>query len=144
MISEAGGPAPENNAGNEAGHRAGHTRIARTALRKTVETITARAFQVGGSNVTAELDDDSGRLGVRASVQLALPPLLGPRPDAGTTLDGKATHGTVFEKAQAARTELVARSLELTGMELGRVDIRLTGSKQAQLKESHSTERRVQ
>ncbi|PRB37037.1 hypothetical protein CQ020_21560 [Arthrobacter sp. MYb23] len=148
MISEAGGPAPENKAGNRAGntagHRTGHTRIARTALRRTVETITARAFQVGGSNVTAELDDDSGRLGVKVSVQLALPPLLGPRPEAGTALDGTATHGTVFEKAQAARTELVARSLELTGMELGRVDIRLTGSKQAQLRESHSTERRVQ
>ncbi len=158
MISEAGGPAPENKAGNRAGntagHRTGHTRIARTALRRTVETITARAFQVGGSNVTAELDDDSGRLGVKVSVQLALPPLLGPRPDAGTALDGTAldgtaldgtaTHGTVFEKAQAARTELVARSLELTGMELGRVDIRLTGSKQAQMRESQSTERRVQ
>ncbi len=157
MISEAGGPAPgttaeneaRHEAGNTAGHRTGHTRIARTALRRTVETITARAFQVGGSNVTAELDDDSGRLGVKVSVQLALPPLLGPRPDAGTALDGTAldgtaTHGTVFEKAQAARTELVARSLELTGMELGRVDIRLTGSKQAQMRESQSTERRVQ
>ncbi|WP_159706370.1 hypothetical protein [Arthrobacter sp. 18067] len=120
--------------GNRAGHRAGHTRIARTALRKTVETLTARAFQVGGSNVTAELEDDSGRLGVRVSVQLALPPLLGPR-KGGVT---------VFEQARAARAELVARSLELTGMELGRVDIRLSGAKQAQSKERQPQERRVQ
>jgi hypothetical protein len=114
--------------------RAGHTRIARTALRKTVETLTARAFGVGGSSVTAELEDDSGRLGVRVSVQLALPPLVGPRKNAVT----------VFEQAEAARAELVARSLELTGMELGRVDIRLSGAKQAQSKEKQSRERKVQ
>ncbi|SEJ55368.1 hypothetical protein SAMN04487917_10738 [Arthrobacter sp. yr096] len=126
MTSQAGGPASEK--------RAGHTRIARTALRKTVETMTARAFGVGGSNVTADLEDDSGKLGVRLSVQLALPPLLAPRKGAAT----------VFDQAQAARAELVARSMELTGMELGRVDIRLTGAKPAQLKESQSKERRVQ
>jgi hypothetical protein len=130
MSSEAGGPA--SGSGTES--RAGHTRIARTALRKTVETLTARAFGVGGNNVTADLEDDSGRLGVRVSVQLALPPLLATRENAVT----------VFERAQAARAELVARSLELTGMELGRVDIRLSGAKQAQSKEKQSTERRVQ
>ncbi|MCT9869851.1 hypothetical protein [Paenarthrobacter aurescens] len=126
MISQAGRQA--------SGNRAGHTRIARTALRKTVETITAGAFQVGPGRVSAELEDDSGRLGVKVSVQLALPPLLGARTNAVT----------VFEQAQAARAELLARSLELTGMELGRVDIRLTGTKQAQFKESQSKERRVQ
>lgn len=109
--------------------RTGHTRITRAALRKTVETITAHAFQVSGNNVRAELEDDSGRLGVSVSVQLPPPPLLGP----------KKYTGTVFQQAQAARTQLAARGLELTGMELGRVDIRLTGAKHGQ-----SKERRVQ
>ncbi|MFE4195593.1 hypothetical protein ACFRJ9_06995 [Paenarthrobacter sp. NPDC056912] len=105
--------------------RSGHTRITRTALRRTVETITAQAFKVPAVNVAAELDDDSGKLGVRVSVQLAIPPLLGPR----------QVTGTVFERAQAARTEIVEQGLKLTGMELGRVDIRLTGAKQDQLQQ---------
>ncbi|WP_426005204.1 hypothetical protein ACPFL9_00835 [Paenarthrobacter sp. NyZ202] len=111
--------------------RAGHTRIARTALRKTVEAVTAEAFRVSGRNVTAELDDDGGKLGVRVAVQLALPQLPSPQSD-------PRHGGNVFEQAQSARSRIVARGLQLTGMTFGRVDIRLTAGKPP-----HNQERRV-
>ena len=110
--------------------RAGHTRIARTALQKTVEAIAARAYRVDVNSVKADLDDDSGKLGVSISVKLAMPLLQATRSSAGNS-----PRATVFEKAQAVRTELVARGRELTGMELGRVDIRLLGAKTQQPKE---------
>ncbi|ASN22007.1 hypothetical protein [Arthrobacter sp. YN] len=109
--------------------RAGHTRITQHALRKTLEAVTAQAFRVRAGNVAAELDDDAGRLGVSLAVKLSLPPLLGPR----------KTTGTVFQQAQAARTQLVSRGLELTGLEIGRVDIRLAGAKEQPRTKQQST-----
>ena len=118
---------------NRAGrNRPGHTRITPNAIRKTLEAVTAQAFRVDAGNVAADVDDDAGRLGVRLSVRLSLPPLLGPR---------KAT-GTVFEQARAARTQVVSRGLELTGLEIGRVDIRLAAAKEHFTE--HGKERRVQ
>jgi|GEM_PF-826213 len=103
----------------------GHNRITHNAIRKTVEAVTAQAFGVGKEGVTASLEDDGGKLGVSVSVKLTSGPLTKPRN--GT--------GTVFEQAQQARAEIVSRGTKLTGLEIGRVDIRLTGGKQEQPKE---------
>lgn len=108
-----------------AGDRAGHNRLTHTAIRKTVESVTANAFRVATGNVSATLDDDAGKLGVSVSVKLALPQLLKPR-NGGVT---------VFEQAQSAREQIVARGREITGLDIGRVDIRLTGGKAEQPRE---------
>ena len=102
--------------------RAGHTRITRTALRHTIETVTAGAFGVPRGNVAAELEDDAGRLAAAVTVQLSLPPLLRP---------SQASQPSVFDRSRAARATIIARGQELTGMALGRVDIRLSGAKPA-------------
>jgi hypothetical protein len=109
----------------DAGDRAGHNRLTHTAIRKTVESVTANAFRVATGNVSATLDDDAGKLGVSVSVKLALPQLLKPRNGGGT----------VFEQAQSAREQIVARGREITGLDIGRVDIRLTGGKAEQPRE---------
>lgn len=111
--------------GMDAGDRAGHNRLTHTAIRKTVESVTANAFRVATGNVSATLDDDAGKLGVSVSVKLALPQLLKPR-NGGDT---------VFEQAQSAREQIVARGREITGLDIGRVDIRLTGGKAEQPRE---------
>lgn len=100
--------------------RAGHTRISPLALRHTVETITAQAFGVPASGVTARLDDDAGRLAVTVSVPLAVPSLLEPRGEAGLS---------VVQRSREARSTIINEGLAITGMTLGRVDIRLTGAK---------------
>lgn len=100
--------------------RAGHTRISPAALRHTVETIAAQAFGVPPTDVSARLDDDSGRLGVSVSVPLALPSLLEPGTEAGRSL---------FDRSREARSAIISRALAITGRTLGRVDIRLGGAK---------------
>ncbi|MFC8040998.1 hypothetical protein ACFUOZ_16720 [Paenarthrobacter sp. NPDC057355] len=111
--------------GSCAAERIGHNRLAHAAIRKTVESVTAHAFGVETGDVSARLDDDAGRLGVNVTVKLALPPLLLRR----------SSPETVFEQAQAARKEIVARGTAITGLTIGRVDIRLTGGKPRQPKE---------
>lgn len=101
--------------------RTGHTRITRTALRHTIEAVTAQAFRVPRGNVAAELEDDAGNLAAAVTVQLALPPLLGPRPDQAP--------GSLFERSRTARQNILDRGQQLTGMQLSRVDIRLSGAK---------------
>ncbi|MEV7663844.1 hypothetical protein [Paenarthrobacter sp. NPDC089316] len=102
--------------------RAGHNRLTHAAIRKTVESVTVQAFGVEADNVSAALEDDAGKLGVSLSVKLALPALLKPQRQAGT----------IFEQARSAREEIVARGTEITGLDIGRVDIRLTGGKPEQ------------
>ena len=118
MSRAAASPGP----GTDTTDRAGHTRLTHTAIRKTVESVTANAFSVAMGNVSAKLDDDAGKL--------ALPQLLKPRNSAGSV-----GTGSVFEQAQTAREEIVARGTGITGLEIGRVDIRLTGGKAEQPKE---------
>ncbi|MGP4033313.1 hypothetical protein [Pseudarthrobacter sp. 1C304] len=103
--------------------RPGHTRITRTALRHTIEAITAHAFGVPLRSVTADLEDDAGRLAAAVTVRLALPDLLGTRQDAG--------QGSLFDRSRTARAAITAIGQELTGRSIGRVDIRLSGSKPA-------------
>ncbi|WP_200913047.1 hypothetical protein [Arthrobacter sp. Leaf69] len=100
--------------------RAGHTRITQAALLRTVEAITARAFGVQASGVSARLDDDSGKLGVAVSVPLALPSLLEPRTAAGQS---------IVDRSREARSAIIREGLAITGMMLGRVDIRLLAGK---------------
>lgn len=107
--------------------RPGHTRVTRTALRHTIETVTAQAFGVPRRNVAAELEDDAGRLAAAVTVRLALPALLGsPQVPA---------RPSVFDRSRAARETIVTRGRELTGMTMGRVDIRLSAAKPGQHQE---------
>ncbi|UKA49712.1 hypothetical protein LFT48_20145 [Arthrobacter sp. FW305-123] len=111
------------------GARAGHNRITHNALRKTVETVAAQAFNVGPGNVAASLEDDGGKLGISVSVALPLPPLLGTPYPVGPAVEDRPGEGTVFAMARQARADIVAQGAELTGLEIGRVDIRLNGDK---------------
>ncbi|MCW3765354.1 hypothetical protein OCL88_02605 [Paenarthrobacter sp. PAE-2] len=118
-------------------HRIGHNRLTHTAIRKTVESVTAQAFHVDAGDVSATVEDDAGKLGVSVSVKLTLPPLLKPvpllKPQPGR--EPQPTPATVFEQARAVRKGIVARGTAMTGLDIGRVDIRLTGGKSGQPKE---------
>lgn len=103
--------------------RPGHTRITRTALRHTIQAVSAHAFGVPRRNVTADLEDDAGRLAAAVTVRLVLPDLLGNPQDVG--------QGTLFDRSRTARAAIMALGEELTGRSIGRVDIRLSGSKPA-------------
>ncbi|MFF2844247.1 hypothetical protein [Paenarthrobacter sp. NPDC057981] len=112
--------------------RIGHNRLTHAAIRKTVETVTAQAFHVATGDVSATVEDDAGKLGVKVSIRLTLPPLLKQSPTPRKPQPGP---DTVFGQARAARQEIVARGTAITGLAIGLVDIRLTGGKPERPKE---------
>lgn len=96
--------------------RQGHTRIAPAALRHTIEAVAAGAFGVGRDDVSATLANDAGKLGVDLSVRLPPPPLL------GNTGRGRQS---AFERASIARLKISSLGGQITGMDCGRINIRL-------------------
>jgi len=101
--------------------RAGHTRIAPAALKHTVEAVAAVAFGVPPGQVAAALDDDAGKLGVALTVRLPAPALLEAAPE-----------HSAFEQAHIARLKVSIVGRQITGMELGRINIRLAAAKRRQ------------
>lgn len=111
-------------AGLAAVRRDGHTRITSAALHHTVEAITAAAFGVPASEVRAWIHDDQGQLGVTVAVALDVPSLT----EAARNPDVVAAMGgTLYERAERARTEIVSGAMKIAGASVGQVDIRLTG-----------------
>ncbi|WP_457946535.1 hypothetical protein ACTAQI_13505 [Pseudarthrobacter sp. alpha12b] len=101
--------------------RRGHTRIAQAALRHTMEAVAADAFGVRRDDVFATLKDDTGRLGVDLLVRLPPPPLT------RRVLGAQEQH-SAFERASIARLRISSMGQQVTGMECGRINIRLAGA----------------
>ncbi|MDJ0458755.1 hypothetical protein PUN71_016240 [Arthrobacter sp. NQ7] len=120
--------------------RQGHTRMAPAALRHAVEAVAADAFGVRRNDVSAALQDDAGKLGVNLLVRLPAPPLLvraavptdsvdRAAPDmAAPDRERPALFEPVFERARTARRQIALLGGRITGMECGRISIRLAGA----------------
>jgi len=130
--------------------RQGHTRMAPAALRHAVEAVAADAFGVRRNDVSAALQDDAGKLGVNLLVRLPAPPLLvraavptdsrdmgvpdGAAQDraaperAAQDMERPALFEPVFERARTARRQIALLGGRITGMECGRISIRLAGA----------------
>ncbi|TDT79275.1 hypothetical protein DFO47_10571 [Arthrobacter sp. AG258] len=104
--------------------RRGHTRIAPAALRHTLEAVAAGAYGVPRDDVSAALRDDAGKLGVDLQMRLPVPPLLAAAPA------GREQHST-FEQANIARLRIAFAGRRITGMDIGRINIRLTAAPRA-------------
>lgn len=117
----AANPAPAGR--NGTGHN-GHTRVTKAALTHTTEVVVAEAFGVPRRDVRINLADDGGALGVTASVPIPAPTL---RQAARNPQDVQRGGGTLFERAEKARSGIRASVARVTGSEVGRIDIRLTG-----------------
>lgn len=110
--------------GGAATGRAGHTRITQSALTHTAEAVAAAAFGVPRREVRIALADDGGALGITVSVALPAPSLLQAAQDpSGVEHCG----GTVFDRADRARNAIREKAQQVTGSQVGRIDIRLTG-----------------
>lgn len=135
--------------------RQGHTRMAPAALRHAVEAVAADAFGVRRNDVSAALQDDAGKLGVNLLVRLPAPPLLvraavpmdsvdraardRDSPDGAAQdmaapdravqdRERPALFEPVFERARTARRQIALLGGHITGMECGRISIRLAGA----------------
>lgn len=108
--------------------RAGHTRVSARAMKRVVEASAAEAFGIPSADVHATIDDADGDLGISLAVPLQLPSL----PEAARNPQAvRAGGGTVYERAAAARDRIIQRTSEVAGASVGRVDIRITGTRKA-------------
>ncbi|NOJ59904.1 hypothetical protein [Arthrobacter sp. 260] len=104
--------------------RTGHTRITKSALTHTAEAVAAATFGVPRSEVRVVLADDDGALGITVSVPLPAPILLQAAQDPSAVEHGG---GTVFDRADRARNGIRETAQQVTGSQVGRINIRLTG-----------------
>ncbi|MBW4093941.1 MAG: hypothetical protein HIU81_00255 [Acidobacteria bacterium] len=116
------------------GQLAGHNRINAAALGSIAKMATAKAFDVSAADVRVSFADDGGLLALSVAVPIGIPPLMDVVHNPAKVA---ALGGTVWDRAVAAKGIIGATVGELTGSELSRVDIRITGAK-------HVTGRRVQ
>ena len=102
----------------------GRTRIAPKALRQVVGMVTAESLGVPADRVGVELGDDHGMLALTISTSIGVVPL------ARITREPAViarTGGTILARSAQSQTEIRRRVTELTGADVGRVTVRLTG-----------------
>ncbi|AOT03288.1 hypothetical protein [Arthrobacter sp. U41] len=103
----------------------GHTRISTQALTSVAQAAAAEALGVTPQEVRAEWSDDDGLLALSLVTPITVPSLTAVLRDAGRVT---AFGGSVWDRAVAAKAEILHRVTELSGALLSRVDIRISGA----------------
>ena len=104
---------------------AGHTRISTQALTSVARAAAAEALGVTPHEVRAEWSDDDGLLALSLVAPIAAPALTAVLRDPGRVA---GFGGTMWDRAVAAKTDILQRVTELSGARLSRVDIRISGA----------------
>ncbi|WP_160668234.1 hypothetical protein [Pseudarthrobacter sp. ATCC 49987] len=105
--------------------RAGHTRISTQALTSVAQAAAAEALGVTPQEVRAEWTDDDGLLALSLVAPITVPPLTALLRDPGRIA---VFGGSIWERAVAAKADILRRVTELSGARLSRVDIRISGA----------------
>ncbi|MFW0107648.1 hypothetical protein ACN08X_04765 [Rothia sp. P6271] len=102
----------------------GNTIVARKALVTVCTAVASEAFGVASSDIKTTLTDHSGKLGVNISI-----PLRAPRLDEIPTSPDflQEMGGTVFDLVERARALVIAQASEITGREIGAVNVSISG-----------------
>ena len=104
---------------------AGHNRISTQALTSLARAAAAEALGVPPQDVRADWTDDGGLLALSLVTPIAVPSLT-------TVLREPARvagfGGTIWDRAVAAKAQILRRVTELSGAQLSRVDIRISGA----------------
>ncbi|GHC99018.1 hypothetical protein [Zhihengliuella salsuginis] len=93
----------------------GHTRVSTQALASAARVIAADLFAVPAARIHVDLDDDYGNLSIALSLPLPLaPPATTPA-------------ASVWDRAVTVRDDVRLQFVRLTGSQVSRVDVRVTG-----------------
>lgn len=104
----------------------GHNRISTQALTSLARTAAALALGVDAHDVRVQWTDDDGLLALSLVSPIMVPPLRAVARDPGRV----ATFGgSIRDRAVAAKTQIMATVTELSGAQLSRVDIRISGAR---------------
>jgi uncharacterized alkaline shock family protein YloU len=104
---------------------AGHTRISTQALTSVARAAAAESLGVTPHEVRAEWSDDDGLLALSLVAPITVPSLTAVLRDAGRVA---AFGGSIWDRAVAAKANILDRVTELSGAQLSRVDIRISGA----------------
>lgn len=104
---------------------AGHNRISTQALTSVARAAAAEALGVPPQDVRADWADDDGLLALSLVTPIAVPSLTAVLRDPARVA---AFGGPIWDRAVAAKAEILRRVTELSGAQLSRVDIRISGA----------------
>lgn len=104
----------------------GHNRISTQALTSLARTAAALALGVDANDVRVQWTDDDGLLALSLVSPITVPPLRDVARDPGSA---GAFGGSIRDRAVAAKAQILATVTELSGAQLSRVDIRISGAR---------------
>src|SRR3712207_1894014 len=108
----------------------GHNRISTQALTSLAKAAAGDALGVPPHEVRADWSDDGGLLALSLVTPIRIPSLMSVVRDSSRIA---GFGGSIWDRAVAAKEEILTRVTELSGARLSRVDIRVSGA--------HATER---
>lgn len=115
---------PDTTAGRPSAKLAGHNRISTAALTSVARAVAADVFNISAAHVRADWRDDAGLLALSLATPIGVPSL-SKVARAPSLVQGFG--GSIWDRAEAARSVIRAEVGRLTGSHLSRVDVRITG-----------------
>jgi hypothetical protein len=109
----------------------GHNRITTQALISTAQAAAAEQLGVPAAQVRAGFVDDGGLLALELSLPVPIPPLARVAADPGVLAPFE---GSVLDRVRRAKGGILETVAFLSGAQLSRVDIRVTGITLAQVR----------
>ena len=103
----------------------GHNRISTQALTSLAKAAAGDALGIPPHDVRADWSDDDGLLALSVVTPIKIPALMGVARDPSRIA---AFGGSIWERAIAAKEEILTKVTELSGARLSRVDIRVSGA----------------
>lgn len=122
--SPDGEPLASHPAGPPAERYVGHTRVSTQALTSTAQGAAARVLGISPGLVRATWTDDAGSLALSLALPIGIPSLNRVLRDPQLV---SGFGGTVWDRAHAAKGAILAEVSRISGSQLSRVDIRVTG-----------------
>ena len=104
----------------------GHNRISTQALTSLARAAAAQFLGVDAEDVRADWADDDGMLALSLVTPISIPPLKAVVADAARV---DAAGGSIRDRTVRAKARILATVAELSGAQLSRVDIRISGAK---------------
>lgn len=104
---------------------AGHNRISTQALTSLAQAAAAEALGVAPSDIRADWSDDDGLLALSIVAPISVPALTDVLRN---PLRVQALGGSIWERALAAKATVLETVTRLSGSQLSRVDIRISGA----------------
>lgn len=104
----------------------GHNRISTQALTSLAKAAAAAALGVDAQDVRADWTDDDGLLALSLVSPISIPPLKDVVLDPGRV---QAVGGSIWDRTVQAKARILETVTELSGAQLSRVDIRISGAR---------------